>query len=227
MLEAEGLQRDGELGRRRAREELVGDPAAQHVRLQARRVDDDVGQALDRLEHLALQGDAALDARGRRQRVAPARLLKAGEQRVVGGVEEEHAMAQPERLEVLEHGAQRLEVVAAAHVGDDRGALDLRALVDEELDQRADHLGRQVVDAEVARVLEDVHGRRLAGARVAVMTTRSSRRVSAYGRGGPASMTAGSSRPRRPRRRRPRRVGALTAMSCSLSGSSDISVNRS
>jgi hypothetical protein len=70
-------------------------------------------------------------------------------------------------LEVLEHRAQRLEVVAAAHVGDDGRALDLRALVDEQLDQRADHLGRQVVDAEVPGVLEDVHGRRLAGARVA------------------------------------------------------------
>jgi hypothetical protein len=55
-------------------EELVGDPAAQHVRLQARGVDDHVGQALDGLEHRALQGDAALDggrpASGWRRRVS-------------------------------------------------------------------------------------------------------------------------------------------------------------
>jgi hypothetical protein len=107
-----------------------------------------------------------LDARGGRERVAAAGLLEAGEQRVVRRLEEQDAVAQAERLEVLEHGAQRLEVVAPAHVGDHRGALDLRPLVDEQLDQPADHLGRQVVHAEVAGVLEDVHRRGLAGPRV-------------------------------------------------------------
>ena len=109
----------------------------------------------------------AFDAGGRGQRVAAAGLLEAGEQRLVGGVEEEHAVMQAERREVFEDGPQGLEVVAPAHVGDDGGALDLGALVHEELDERADHLRRQVVDAEVARVLEDVHRRRLPGAGVA------------------------------------------------------------
>jgi hypothetical protein len=109
----------------------------------------------------ALGGDAALDARRRGQRVAAPGLLVAGEQRLVVGVEVEHAVAQPQRGEVLQHGAQRLEVVAPAHVGDDRGVLDLGALVDEQLDQAAEHLRGQVVDAEVAGVLEHRHGGRL------------------------------------------------------------------
>ena len=45
----------------------------------------------------------------------------------------------------------------------------------EQLDELADHLRRQVVDAEVAGVLEDVHRRRLAGAAKPVMTTSSRR----------------------------------------------------
>ncbi len=70
-------------------------------------------------------------------------------------------------VQVVEHGGQAHEQLAAADVGDDRRALDLRTLVHEQVDEVADHLGWQVVDAEVARVLEDVHRRRLAGARKA------------------------------------------------------------
>ena len=73
-------------------------------------------------------------------------------------------MAQVAGVEVAEHGLERLEVVAAADVGDDGRPLDLGAVVDEQLDERADHPRREVVDAEVAAVLEDVHRRRLAGA---------------------------------------------------------------
>src|SRR3954471_8227907 len=166
VLEAEALERDRQARRRRAREELVGDLAAQHVRLQAGRVDDDVRALLDRLEHRALGGDAARDARPRRGRVPAARLLVAREERLLVGVEEEDAVVQAEGGEVVENGAERLEVVAPADVGHDGRALDLRALVHEELDERPDHLGREVVDAEVARVLEDGHGGRLAGAGV-------------------------------------------------------------
>ena len=62
---------------------------------------------------------------------------------------------------------QVVEVLAAAHVGDDRGALDAAALVAEELAEAADHPRRQVVDAEVAAVLEGGDRLRLAGPRVA------------------------------------------------------------
>ena len=68
-------------------------------------------------------------------------------------------------LEVLEHLDEALEVAAAARVGGHGRVLDLAALVAEQVGQRADHLGRQVVDAEVAGVLEGRHRLRLAGAR--------------------------------------------------------------
>src|SRR4029079_17575254 len=61
------------------------------------------------------------------------------------------------------HGGEPLEVLAGARVGDDAGALDLRAVVREQPRERAQHLRGQVVDHEAARVLEHVHGRRLAG----------------------------------------------------------------
>ena len=86
---------------------------------------------------------------------------------------------------------QRLEVNAAAHVGDNGGALDLGALVNEQLDQRADHLRGEIVHAEVAGVLEHVHRRGLAGARIArddneVLQTRHDRRSACrLGRHGP------------------------------------------
>ncbi len=99
--------------------------------------------------------------------MAPARLLVAVEQRLVLGVEEQHAMTQAHPLQLVEHRRERVEILAAAHVADDRGALDLGAFVHEQLDQAADHARRQVVDAEVAGVLEHVHRGRLPGAREA------------------------------------------------------------
>ena len=104
--------------------------------------------------------DAALG----RERMAAAGLLVARHERLLGGLEEQHVVGDAERVEIVHDRTQRLEVDAPAHVRDDRGALDLGALVHEQLDQRADHLRRQVVDAEVARVLEHVHRRRLARA---------------------------------------------------------------
>jgi hypothetical protein len=92
-----------------------------------------------------------------------ASLLVAPQQRLLVGVEEEHAVGHAERAEVRQHRAQRLEELAAADVGDDGRTAHLGATVDEEVDEPADHLRRQVVDAEVAVVLEDVHRGRLAG----------------------------------------------------------------
>ncbi len=99
-----------------------------------------------------------------RERVAAAGLLVAVHERLLGGLQEQHVVVEAERLEVVDDRLQRLEVDAPAHVGDDRGALDLGALVHEQLDQRADHLRGEVVHAEVAGVLEHVHRRRLARA---------------------------------------------------------------
>jgi len=167
VLVAEGVEGHRQAPGRVRDEHLGGELAAQHGGAQAGRVDAELGAVAQALEQRALGGNPGGHAARRRERVAPARLLVTRQQRLLVGLEEQHTAAQPQRREVVEHRGQRLEEVAAAHVGDDGGALDLRSLVHEELDERADHLRRQVVHAEVAGVLEDVHGGRLAGAGVA------------------------------------------------------------
>ena len=70
-------------------------------------------------------------------------------------------------VQLVEQLLEPAEVLAAAHVADDRHLVDLAALAAEEVDQRRGQLRRQVVDAEVAGVLEGVDGLRLARARKA------------------------------------------------------------
>ena len=118
-------------------------------------------------EHLALGADPVDDPPVGRQRVPAPGLLEAVEQRLLVGLEEEHRRVEARLLELVEHREQLGEVLAAAHVGDHRGAADAAALVAEQLAERGDHPRRQVVDAEVARVLEGGDRLRLAGARVA------------------------------------------------------------
>ncbi len=81
-------------------------------------------------------------------------LLVAIEQRLLVGLEEEELRWQATGLEVIQHLQQILEVLATANVGDDGGVLHPAALVPEELTEAVDHSRRQVVDAEVAPVLE-------------------------------------------------------------------------
>jgi hypothetical protein len=99
--------------------------------------------------------------------MAPPRLLVAVEERLLVGLQEEDAVHDARLVELVDHAGQRRQVLAAPRVGDHGGALDLRARVPEQLGQRADHLRRQVVDAEVARVLEHVHCGGLPGPRQA------------------------------------------------------------
>ncbi len=144
-------------------EHVLGDAAAQHAAGEVAGVHDHVGALAQRRQQLALGADAVDDPPFRRQRVAAAGLLVAVDQGLLVGLEEEHGRFQPLGLEVVEHLQQVVEVIAAAHVGDDRGALDAAALVAEELAEAADHPRRQVVDAEVAAVLEGGDRLRLAG----------------------------------------------------------------
>ena len=114
----------------------------------------------------ALGGDALLHRPRRGQRVAPARLLVAAPQHLLVGLQEDQSVAHPALVEVAQHLDQPVEELPAAHVAHDGRGLHLRPLVHEQLGQRADHLRRQVVDAEVAGVLEDRHRGRLPGAGV-------------------------------------------------------------
>ncbi len=163
VLVAERRQRHRELGAPLARQELVRDAAAQRGCRDPARVEHEIGAFPDVLQRVALGRDALGDRPRRAQRVAPAGLLVAPEQRVLVGVEEQHPVRDAARGEIVELRAEGHEQLARADVGDDGGATYLGALVDEDVDEAADHLGRQVVDAEVAVVLEDVHRRRLAG----------------------------------------------------------------
>jgi hypothetical protein len=95
--------------------------------------------------------------------MAAAGLLVAIEQRLLAGLEKEDLRPQAAGLEIVEDLDQVLEVVTAPDVGDDRGALDAAALVAEQLAEAVDHPRRQVVDAEVAAVLEGGDRLRLAG----------------------------------------------------------------
>src|SRR3954469_23138438 len=164
VLEAVRHERHGQL----AELAVVGQHLVRHHLAEPRGgevggVDRHVGALLQRLEQLALLLDRARHLPALGERVAAARLLVAVEQHVLAGLEEEQAARRAARPELLEHLSEALEVRAAAHVAHDGGALDLAALVGEQLGERGDHLGRQVVDAEVARVLEAGHRLRLAG----------------------------------------------------------------
>jgi hypothetical protein len=90
-------------------------------------------------------------------------LLEAVDQHRLGGLQVQEAVRHAALVEVVEDAHEVVEVAAAAHVGRHRRALHLGALMAEQVRQRSDHLGRQVVDAEVAGVLEGGHRLRLAG----------------------------------------------------------------
>src|SRR4051812_47258089 len=83
VLVAERAERDRELARVRRREQLAGDLATQGGGAQAGRVDADVGALLDRREQGHLGVDAVGDAALRGERVPPAGLLVAVDQRLL------------------------------------------------------------------------------------------------------------------------------------------------
>ena len=146
------------------------DRAPQLVDAEARRVDDAGGARAERREPLALERDAFEDARPRcpsvprhRERVRTARLAEATEDRLVGGVEEEHVQVAP--AAVLERGEDATDLAeerANAHVDAERDARDAAVLA--ERDGVGRERGRQVVDAEEAEVLERVERGRAPGA---------------------------------------------------------------
>jgi hypothetical protein len=157
VLEAEALEGDREAPRRPRRQQLVGELAAQHRRGQAGRVDHEVGTVAQRQDELALALDALDDAARGRERMPPARLLVAGQQGLLVRFQEQHPVRHAARAQVVEDRLKSLEVAAAADVRDNGGARDLRSLVSEQLHEGADHLRRQVVDAEIALILERRH----------------------------------------------------------------------
>ncbi len=145
----------------------VADPAAQLHRAQLAGVEDR-GAHADAGEQLAFELDG-LDQRAVRvgaqvalgQRVRAARLGEAAHQRVGAGVEEHRAHLDAFVLQALEQRHQARQRAGGAHVHGHRDAAHRAfAFQAQELGQQ---LGRQVVDAEEAGVLQRVQRDGLAG----------------------------------------------------------------
>ena len=143
--------------------EQLAQPVAQLVHVEARRVDDEVGLALQRFEQRALAGDAVADAVGVGQRVPAAARFVPAHEHVVGGVEEQHAGVGAVAAQLLDRGGEVVQEVAAADVDDER-VTDRLLGAARELGDLADEHRRQVVDDEVAEVFEHVRGLGTAGA---------------------------------------------------------------
>ena len=170
----------------------------QLVHRHVRRVDDLVGQVADRVQPRPLVADALADRSVRRQRMRPPRLAEAPHERGVARLEEDQHRIEPRHLpQPLEDLRERRQEVALAHVDDDGDLADVAAGAERQLRERRDQRRRQVVDAEVAEILERADRLRLAGARQAgeddERMARASRRLHAR------------RLPARARRRRPRR----------------------
>ena len=167
VLEAEGEERERQLADAPVGKHLVGDDLSQPGGREVAGVDRDVRLLVDGGEQLALLADRLAHLAALCQRMAPAGLLEAVDEHLLRGLQVEQPEGELALLEPAEHLHQPVEELAAAHVADHGGALHLAALVAEQVGQRADHLRRQVVDAEVARVLEAGHRLGLARAREA------------------------------------------------------------
>ena len=129
-----------------------------------RRVDDDVGALAHRREPGALEPDAVEDRAVALQRMRSAHRLESPDEHVVRGIQE-HEPDLPALAQRLQRLGKVREQVAAAHVDDDghprqRGRRELG-----ELEERPEHLRRQVVDDVPAEVFERVRRRRSAGPR--------------------------------------------------------------
>ena len=165
-------------------EHLLGDPSPQFGAGQVAGVDDDVGALAQRRQHLALGADAVDDPSFRGQRVATAGLLVAVEQRLLVGLEEEQPRLAARRASRSSSTCSRSSKYSPPRTSETiAGVLDPAALVAEQLAEAADHPRRQVVDAEVAAVLEGGDRFRLARPGMA----GDDRPASSRGRGGSAS----------------------------------------
>ncbi len=90
--------------------------------------------------------------------------LKAIDQHVVGGLQEDQPEGDARPAQEGQSLSQVLEVLPAPHVEHQSDAVDSAALQLEQLDHAGEHLRGKVVDAEVAGILERGHSLRLAGA---------------------------------------------------------------
>ena len=108
-------------------------------------------------------GDRARDAALVVERVAVARLREAADQDLVAGLEKEHLRPDPMPLERAAHGGEGVGRVTGPDVQHDRDLGEPLGIARHEGRQVRQHLARQVVDAGVAEVLEQLRRGGLAG----------------------------------------------------------------
>ena len=106
----------------------------------------------------------SLAERTRGQRMGPARLAEPPHERRVAGLEEDQHRVQPGHLpQPTEDPGKRREEIALTDVNDDGDLLDVAAAPQRQGRHCRNQRRRQVVDAEVAEILERADGLRLAG----------------------------------------------------------------
>src|SRR3954447_3577449 len=166
-LVAEADDLDRELVRSRGRRNLGEQPLPELAQREVGGVDDDVRLRADGLEHRALALDRAADAPSVAERVPVARLGEAADEDVVASLEEDEAGRDAAALQGAPNSREGQSRVTRPDIEDDRHLGEAHPVRGHELGEFGQELARQVVDDEVAEVLEELRRRGLATARQA------------------------------------------------------------
>jgi hypothetical protein len=118
------------------------------------RVDDAIGVLAQVREEPTLRLDAVEDVALSGQRVTASRLVIAPHERLVGGLEKQHLRAMPPRPQLFERVHQMREILPFPDVDAEGDLADAAARLRAELGKGRDQRGGEIVDAEVAQVLE-------------------------------------------------------------------------
>src|SRR3990172_3514874 len=125
---------------------------------QARGVHDPVGDLPDVGHRLPLGPDPVEDIAVRRERVPPAGLVVAADERLVPRFEEQHLRGVAPLLQLLEGLDEVGEVFPLPHIHAQGDPPDFAGGLGAERGEGRDERGRQVINAEVAHVLEALDG---------------------------------------------------------------------
>ena len=162
MLETEAEKRDDEPGARTVAGE-THEELAQLVDRHVGGIDDFVRQRADQIHPRAFLANALADRSVRRQRMRPARLAEAPDQRHVGRFQKNQHRIQPRhRPQLPEDFWKRRKEPAFTDIDDDSHFVDVAAGAQRQLGERGNQRRWQVVDAEVTEVLERANRLRLA-----------------------------------------------------------------
>jgi hypothetical protein len=119
------------------------------------RVDDEIGHGADGVELVALFGDAFADRPVARERVRTPGLAEPADESGVARLQkDEHRFQTCGRPQTSEHARKLRQEALLAHIDDNGEFIERGALPSRQFRHGRNQLRRQVVDAEVAEVLE-------------------------------------------------------------------------